>query len=346
MIRSRRTVALAATLLVTLTTAVAAQDASPTPEPSAGAAGSIVVYNAQHESLTQAWADAFTAQTGITVVLRNGSDTELGNQLVAEGAASPADVFLTENSPAMALVEKAGLFVPVDQTTLAQVPEQYRPSTGLWTGIAARATVFVHNTTLLPEDQLPASLLDLADPAWQGRWAASPTGADFQAIVSAVLALKGEEATKAWLDGMKANFVPYQGNRSVMAAVNAGEVPGGVIYHYYYFGDQANTGENSGDVALHYFRGEDPGAFVSISGGGVLGSSQNPEAAQAFLAFITGVPGQSILQNGDSFEYAIASGVKPNVALEPLADLEAPIIDPSTLDSTKTVELMTEAGIL
>jgi iron(III) transport system substrate-binding protein len=206
-------VALAATLLATLATAVAAQDVSPTPVPSAGPAGSIVVYTAQHESLTQAWADAFTAQIGITVILRNGSDTELGNQLVAEGSASPADVFLTENSPAMALVEKAGLFAPVDEATLGQVPERYRPSTGAWTGIAARATVFVHNTQLLPEDQLPASILDLAGPAWQGRWAASPTGADFQAIVSALLALEGEDATKAWLAGMKTNFLPYQGNR-------------------------------------------------------------------------------------------------------------------------------------
>ena len=74
----------------------------------------IVVYNAQHESLTQAWADGFTKETGIKVTLRNGSDTELGNQLVQEGAASPADVFLTENSPAMVLVDSAGLFAPLD----------------------------------------------------------------------------------------------------------------------------------------------------------------------------------------------------------------------------------------
>src|SRR5262245_30577935 len=183
----------------------AAQDPSPTPEPTAGPAGSITVYNAQHESLTQAWADGFSAATGITVILRNGSDTELGNQLVAEGSASPADVFLTENSPAMALVEKAGLFAPVDQATLDQVPEQYRPSTGLWTGIAARSTVFAYNPTLLPETDLPASLLDLQNPDWRGRWAASPTGADFQAIVSALMALEGQDATRAWLAGMKAN---------------------------------------------------------------------------------------------------------------------------------------------
>jgi iron(III) transport system substrate-binding protein len=323
-----------------------AQDPTPTPEPTPGPAGSIVVYNAQHESLTQAWADAFTAATGITVILRNGSDTELGNQLVAEGAASPADVFLTENSPAMALVEQAGLFAPVAQATLDQVPSEYRPSSGLWTGIAARSTVLVYDPGLLPEAELPASLLDLQDPSWQGRWAASPTGADFQAIVSALLALEGEQVTRAWLDGMKANVLPYQGNRSVMAAVNAGEVPAGVIYHYYYYGDQANTGENSGNVALHYFEDQDPGAFLSVSGGGVLASSQNPEAAQAFLGFITSPDGQLVLQSGDSYEYAIASGIASNPALVPLAELEPPTIDPSSLDSATTARLMTEAGIL
>ena len=59
----------------------------------------LTVYNAQHVSLTKAWAEGFTAETGIKTSLRNGNDTELGNLLVQEGAASPADVFLTENSP-------------------------------------------------------------------------------------------------------------------------------------------------------------------------------------------------------------------------------------------------------
>ena len=308
--------------------------------------GSLTVYNAQHESLTQAWVDAFSAKTGVKVTLRNGDDSELGNLLVQEGAASPADVFLTENSPAMALVEGAGLFAPVDQTTLDQVPAAYRPSTGAWTGIAARTTVFAYNPTLIPAADLPASMLDLQDAAWKGRWAASPSGADFQAIVSGLLALKGEPATEAWLAGMKTNATAYQGNTTVMKAVNAGEIPAGVIYHYYWFGDQAKTGENSKNVALHYFKNEDPGAFVSVSGGGVLKSSKNAAAAQAFLRFITGIDGQTILQTGTSFEYAIASDVAANKELVPLDELDAPTIDPSTLDSKQVTDLMTQAGIL
>lgn len=181
--------------------------------------GGIVVYNAQHENLTQAWAEAFTRQTGIPVEMRNGSDTELANQLAAEGSGSPADVLLTENSPGMNIVENAGLFAPVDAATVAQVPSRYNPSTGNWVGIAARSTVFVYNPSLLAEADLPASIMDLQDASWQGKWAASPSGADFQAIVSAILQTRGVDATTAWLDGMKANATAYRGNTTVMMAV-------------------------------------------------------------------------------------------------------------------------------
>ena len=329
-------------------TACSANGAASGPEASSGGkpSGSITVYNAQHEELTQAWADEFTKKTGVEVTLRNGDDPELGNQLVQEASASKADVFLTENSPAISLVDNAGLFTPVDAATLAQVPAQFQPSSGNWTGIAARSTVFAYNPALLTEDQLPKSLLDLADPSWKGRWAASPSGADFQAIVSAMLELKGEAATTAWLAAMKSNAVVYKGNSTVMKAINAGEIPGGVIYHYYWFGDQAGTGENSDSTKMHYFKNQDPGAFLSLSGGGVLKSSPNPVAAQAFLAFITGKVGQSILQTGTSFEYPIADGVGANPALLPISELDAPKIDPSKLNSTKVTDLMTQAGLL
>jgi len=305
-----------------------------------------VVYNAQHESLAKEWAEGFTKETGIEVTLRNGGDTTLGNQIIQEGKASPADVFLTENSPAMVLVEKAGMFAPLKPDTLALVPEQFRPVSGLWTGIAARSTVFAYDTRKLSEDQLPKSLLDLANPAWKGRWAASPSGADFQAIVGALLALKGEDATRDWLKAMKENSTAYKGNSTAMKAVNAGQTEGAVIYHYYWFGDQAKTGENSNNVKLHYFRHQDPGAFVSISGGGVLASSTHPEQAQAFVKWIAGKGGQDVLKNGTSYEYAVGVGAPSNPKLVPLDELQAPKLDPSTLDARKVTDMMTAAGLL
>lgn len=329
---------------------LAACGGAPAPAGSSGAAGGakddITVYNAQHESLTQAWVDEFTKETGIKVTMRQGSDLELSNQIIAEGAKSPADVFLTENSPAMTQVENAGLFADTSAKVQEQVPAEYRPSTNKWTGIAARSTVFAYDKTKLTEDQLPKSIMDLADPAWKDRWAASPSGADFQAIVSAMLELKGEDDTLAWLKAMKENSKAYKGNSTAMKAVNAGEIEGAVIYHYYWFGDQAKTGENSNNVALHYFKNEDPGAFVSVSGGGVLASSQHQDSASKFLEFVTGKAGQTVLQTGTSFEYPVGSGVAPNDKLTPLADLQAPKIDPAKLNSAKVTDLMTQAGLL
>lgn len=306
----------------------------------------LVVYNAQHEQLTEEWAEAFTAETGIEVVLRNGDDSELANQLVQEGTASKADVFLTENSPAMSLVEEAGLFAPVDESTLALVPEQFRPASGLWTGIAARSTVLVYNPELISESELPASLLDLADPEWKGQWGAAPAKADFQAIVSAVLATQGEDGARDWLEGMAENAVEYRNNIVTMKAVNAGEVPVGIIYHYYWFRDQDAAAEDSANTKLHYFGNQDPGAFVSVSGGGVLENAPHADEAQQFLAFIAGEHGQKILGEGYSFEYPVASDVAAKAELPPLAELDAPVIDPSTLNGPAVIELMTEAGLL
>jgi iron(III) transport system substrate-binding protein len=323
-------------------TASVSPEATPTLDKNA----TLVVYNAQHDTLTKAWVAAFTAETGVKVEIRQGSDLTMANQLVAEGSASPADVFLTENSPGMSLVENAGLFAPINKSTLAQVPSAYSPSTGKWIGIAARSTVLVYNPTLLPEAQLPKSMMDLQDASWKGKWGAAPKGADFQAIVSAMLELKGEAATATWLKALKDNGQAFSGNGAALKAVNAGTVPAAIIYHYYWYADQAKTKENSNNAKLYFFGNKDPGAFVSVSGGGVLASSKHSAEAQAFVKFITGKAGQEVLSNGDAFEYSIGSNVAPNAALKPFTTLNPPAVDPSKLNSPKVVALMTSAGLL
>jgi iron(III) transport system substrate-binding protein len=205
--------------------------------------------------------------------------------------------------------------------------------------------VFVYNTDLLPEAELPASIMDLQDPAWQGKWAASPSGADFQAIVSAILELKGSDATSAWLDAMKTGATVLRGNTTVMKAVNAGQIPGGVIYHYYWYGDQAGTGENSSKTKLLFWGNQDPGAFLSVSGGGVLASSTKQADAQKFLAFITSKTGQQVVAD-TVYEYPIGSDVPGNPALKPIGELQPPTIDPASLNGPEVTDLMTQAGLL
>ncbi len=309
-------------------------------------APTLTVYSAQHESLVRAMLEGFTDETGIELEFRDANDSELANQIVQEGSASPADVFLTENSPAIAVVDEEGLLEPVDPATADQVEAPYRPESGNWIGFAARSTALIYNPAEISKDELPASILDLAGPAWQGRVAIAAGGADFQAIVSAVLTLEGEDATREWLAGLQRNAEIYASNTAIMKAVDEGEVPVGITYHYYWFRDQAQNGLIGDDAELHYFRNQDPGAFVSVSGAGVLASSDQKADAQRLVAWLTSRQAQERLADSSALEYAVGVGVASADALPPLADLQAPEVDPGALDAPLVTELMQEAGLL
>jgi iron(III) transport system substrate-binding protein len=311
-----------------------------------GSDDALVVYNAQHEELISAVAKEFTKDTGIEVKLRNGSDLELANQLVAEGKSSPADVFLTENSPAMALVDSKGLFTKLDAATLQRIPAQYRPADGDWTGFAGRSTVLFYNKSQVKEADLPASLMDLAEPAWKGKVAFSPTGADFQAIVAAVLALKGEDATRSWLAGLKANGTVLDGNNVVLKGVNNGDVATGIAYHYYWYRDQQEAGDNSDDTALHFFGKHDPGAFLSISGAGVLANADHGTDAQKFVDYLTSAAGQKVIADSYALEYTLNPEVPLGHGVKPLASLQNPPVAVDDLDSKRVVELLQDTGLL
>ncbi|WP_040339787.1 iron ABC transporter substrate-binding protein [Candidatus Blastococcus massiliensis] len=332
------------TALLTSTAVVGALAACGDSE--ASDAPTLTVYSAQHESLVRTMLEGFTDETGIELEFRDANDSELANQIVQEGEASPADVFLTENSPSIDVVDKAGLLAPLDEATLEQVGEQYRPSSGNWVGFAARSTALIYNPDEIAEGDLPASMLDLADPAWEGKVAIAAGGADFQAIVSAVLAIEGEEATRAWLEGLERNAEIYASNTAIMKAVDEGEVPVGITYHYYWFRDQAQDGLIGDDARLHYFGNQDPGAFLSVSGAGVLASSDQPEEAQRLVEYLTARAAQERLADSSALEYAVGNGVASAEALPPLDGLDAPVVDPGSLDAARVTELMQDVGLL
>jgi iron(III) transport system substrate-binding protein len=306
----------------------------------------LTLYNAQHQELAQAWIDGFTSETGIEVQVRRGGDFELANQILAEGNASPADVFITENSPALSMLSAEHRLAPLDPATRAQVPEQFSSGAGDWIGIAARSTVLVYNPSLVSPDQLPGSIVALADPAWQGRVGIAPGGADFQAIASAVFAVEGDAAAGQWLDGLKANALVYPSNVAIMKAVNAGEVPAGVIYHYYWYKDRAEAGQDSANTELWFFDGQDAGAFVSVSGAAVVGSTTHAPQAQQLVAYMSGPVGQQILAETDALEYPVGDGVAPNPTLKPFAELAPPAVDLNTLNGPEVVAELQRVGLL
>jgi iron(III) transport system substrate-binding protein len=306
----------------------------------------LVIYNAQHEQLLDALAPEFTKETGIEVELRNGSDLEMSNQLVQEGSKSPADVFLTENSPAMSQVAAAGLLEQLPEDVVAPIPAQYRPTSDDWTGFVARSTVLVYNVDQIQPSELPTSLMDLADPKWKGKISFSPTGADFQAIVAAMVDLEGEAATKTWLEGIKANGTTYDGNNVVLEEVNSGESEVGIIYHYYWYRDQAESGDNSDDSALYFFGHQDPGAFVSVSGAGVLASSDMKSEAEQFVSFLTHAEGQQALADSYALEYPLNPAAHLAPPVKPFDSLQPPKVNVSDLDDKLVVDLLTQVGFL
>ena len=306
----------------------------------------LVIYNAQHEQLLDELIPLFEEESGLDVELRSGKDLEFANQIVEEGEDSPADVFLTENSPAMTIVDNAGLFAELPDAAIANIPEQYVPADRSWTGFLGRSTVAMYNTDTMTGADMPASILDFAEPEWKGRVSFSPTGADFQAIVSAVLELEGEEATAAWLAGLKENGVIVQNNLVVMQSVDAGEVDAGIAYHYYWYRDRQENGEDSDNSELYFFGDQDPGAFLSISGAGILASSENQAAAEEFVTWLTGAEAQQAMAESYALEYPLNPEASLNPDVKPFDELEPPTVDVSSLNGPQVTELMTEAGLL
>ena len=306
----------------------------------------LVVYNAQHEELMTEIVPLFEEETGLDVELRNGKDLELANQIVAEGEESPADVFLTENSPAMSIVDNAGLFTQVSEDALANIPEQYVPADRTWTGFLARSTVAMYNTDTMTEADMPASILDFADPEWKGRVGFSPTGADFQAIVSAVLELEGEEATREWLAGLAENGEVLQNNLVVMQTVDSGELDAGIAYHYYWYRDREENGTDSDSSALHFFGDQDPGAFLSVSGAGILAAGEHQDAAEEFVTWLTSTEAQQAMADSYALEYPLNPDAELNPEVKAFDELEPPRVDIASLNGPQVTELMTEAGLL
>ena len=318
------------------------------PLPALAAPAPLTIYAAQHHQLVDMVAEAFTRETGIPVRSRFGEAPELASQIVREGARSPADIYFTENSPELTLLDEKALLAPVTPATLAQVPPQFSSADGRWLGVLARENVLAFDPATLKEADLPASLLDLAKPEWKGRVAIAPSDADFLPLVQAVVVLKGRDAALAWLKGLKANAQVFDDDEGVVSAVERGTVAAGVINSYYYYRARTEQGTDKTRSQIHHFTGGDVGALLNVSGAAVLKSSKNQDEAQRFLAFMASRPVQEMLARSDiDFEYPLAPGVAPNAALKPMDQLQPPTLTLKQLgDDQDSAKLLRQSGLL
>jgi iron(III) transport system substrate-binding protein len=312
-------------------------------------AGSITLYSGQHEQTTQSLVSAFEQQTGIHVNVRYNDEDSFADEIVAEESHPVADVFYTENSPALAYLQEKGLLAPVDATTLAKTPAQYNSPQGDWVGVSARVSVLIYNPSLISAAQLPTSVLQLADPKYQGKLAFAAGETDFQPIVTAVAHAYGDAAASSWLNGIKANAGShiYPDNETIADEVNRGAVAFGVVNQYYWYRMRAELDASAVHSKITYFAPHDPGYVVDVSGAGILKSTRNMPDAQKFLEFIVSKQGQEIIAHSISYEYPLDDGVTTTAPETPFNELQPyPISIAELGDGSTAISLLQKAGLL
>jgi iron(III) transport system substrate-binding protein len=312
-------------------------------------AGSITLYSGQHEQTTQSLVSAFEQATGIHVNVRYNDEDSFANEIVTEEAHPVADVFYTENSPALEYLQGKGLLAPVDAATLAKTPAQDNSPQGDWVGVSARVSVLIYNPSLISAGQLPTSVLQLASPKYKGKLAFAAGETDFQPIVTSVARTYGQAAASTWLNGIKANAGShvYPDNETIADEVNRGAVAFGVVNQYYWYRMEAELGASNVHSKITYFAPHDPGYVVDVSGAGILKSTKNMADAQKFLAFVVSKQGQEIIAHSISYEYPLDDGVQTSAPETPFGQLQPTSISIADLgDGSTAIALLQKAGLL
>ena len=310
-----------------------------------GGAGTVTVYSGRNEELVGPLLAQFEEETGITVEARYGDSAEMANLILTEGENSPADVFFSQDAGALGAVAAEGRLASLPEEVLDTVDPRFRSDDGQWVGTSGRARVVVYNTEALSEDEMPDSIFDFTDPEWSGRIGWAPTNASFQAFVTAMRVLEGEDVAREWLEGIQANEPNvYEGNMPALDAVIAGEIDVAFINHYYLM--QRLAEDPDVPAANHFLTDGDPGALVNVAGVGIVEGAPDAENARTFVEFLISEEAQEYFAE-ETKEYPLAAGVEPDPALVPLDEIGTPEIDLSDLaDLEGTLELLQEVGIL
>ncbi len=361
---ARRTAVLAAGVLLAVSGCGAAVDetaAPPTtceagevsygetdPEVAAGTVDeeALVVYSGRDEELVAPVLEQFSEETGTEVSVRYGSTSSITAQLLQEGADSPADVVLLQDAGALGALADADCLAELPAEVTGQTLPAYADDDERWVPLTGRARVVLYDPRQVAEAELPADTAALVDPAYAGQVAIAPGNASFQAFVTALRVLEDDEAAEAFVQGLVDNDSPvYDGNGAILDAVEAGEVPMGLVNHYYWFEQAAEVGVENMTSRLHFLRDGGAGSLVNVSGSGVVSSSDRGEDGLALVDFLLGPQAQEYFAQ-ETFEYPMVESVPVAGELPPLADLDAPAIDLDDLASlSTTLRMITDAGL-
>ncbi|CNE19869.1 extracellular solute-binding protein [Mycobacterium tuberculosis] len=311
-----------------------------------GGEAGLVIYSGRNEGLVKPLLEKLEKSVGVDVEVRYGSSAELSAQLLEEGDKTKADLFLSQDAGALGALAKAGRLEKLPEASLGKVAAQFRGRAGDWIGVSGRVRVLAYHPGQVAK--APDTVRDLVKPEWNGKIGYAPTNASFQAFVTGMRVLDGDEAALAWLKGLKANGAKaYDNNIAVLDAVNSGQVALGLINHYYWYEKVAEKGAGGVTAKLHYLPGGDPGALINVAGVGVLKGAAHRPAALKAVDYLLSAEAQTYFSD-ETKEYPLAAGVTGTVPdLPPLDSLKAPRIDLGELDSLqRTLAMLREAGMV
>lgn len=304
----------------------------------------ITIYSGRDEALVGPLLEQFNEDTGIPIDVRYGDSAELALLIQEEGEGTPADVFFSQTPGAVTLLEEEGLLAELPEDLLGRVNPDFESEAAHWIGTTARQRVLVYNEDLVDESDLPDSVLDLTDESFEGQVGLAPSNGSFQDFVTALRQLEGDDVAAAWLEGMAANGSPtYPDNLSIVDAVARGEVPMGLVNHYYNY---RYRDENPDAPTRNYvFPDGDIGALLIASTISVLEPAGDDERATDLVSYLLEEDAQEFFAQ-ETFEYPLIEGVEPSAELPPLDTLEAPDLDLRDLGGLETtVEMISESGL-
>ncbi|MBT2400481.1 iron ABC transporter substrate-binding protein [Streptomyces sp. ISL-100] len=306
----------------------------------------LVIYSGRNENLVKPLLDDLEKAIGTTVAVRYGDSAEMAAQIQEEGDKTKAGLFFSQDAGALGALSTKGLLKKLPQSTLDRVEPSFRGSAGDWIGTSGRVRVLAYNPGQVTK--VPDSVHELTKPEWKGKVGYVPTNASFQAFVTGMRVLEGDDATRTWLKGLKANEPKvYENNLKVLEAVGEGEVALGLVNHYYWYEQVAEKGEDKVGAKIHFLPGGDPGSLVNAAGVGILKSSDQTAAAQKAVDFLLSKKAQTYFAE-DTKEYPLAAGVTSTVKdLPPLDSLDAPKIDLGQLESLQeTLKMLQDVGMV
>lgn len=313
--------------------------------PAAAFAQELTIYSGRGEALVGPIIKQFEAETGIKANVRYAGTAELATLLQEEGEQSPADVFWAQDGGALGAI--APLFTDLPAEVNEGVAASFRNAANKWAPTSGRSRVLVYSKERVEEGDLPASINDLTDEKYKGRVAWAPTNGSFQAFVTAYRVAHGDDAAKAWLEGMIANDAKvYRNNGTQIEGIANGEVDFGLVNNYYLGRYVANDAEFP--VAQTHFDKGDIGNLLNVAGVGIVAASDNQENGRKFIDYLLSVPAQQYITLQGN-EYPVIPGLIGNSTLEPFETILeiSPAIDIDQIsDLEGTLALLREVGLL